>query len=85
MTRDLYVPPSDRGFWQGALRDASDPIYAPMREAIVTRQPFTVDLLYGDYEGGQRMISRFLVAPKSDDGWLVSGSLHWNLDRPDPS
>jgi hypothetical protein len=43
-----------------------------------------VDLLYGDYEGGQRMITRFAVAPRSDDGWLVSGSLNWNLDRPDP-
>jgi hypothetical protein len=24
LTRDLYVPPSDRGFWQGALRDPAD-------------------------------------------------------------
>ena len=59
LTRDLYVPPADRGFWQGALRDPSDPLFDPVREAIKDRQPFTVELLYGDYEGGQRMITRF--------------------------
>ena len=27
-TRDLYTPAGDIGFWQGAIRDASDPDYA---------------------------------------------------------
>jgi hypothetical protein len=44
----------------------------------------TVDLLYGDHEGGQRMISRFALIPKGDGGWLASVSRHWNLDRADP-
>jgi hypothetical protein len=28
----------------------------------------TVDLLYGDFEGGQRMVSRFVMTPRTDDG-----------------
>jgi len=84
LTRDLYIPPSDRGFWQGAFREASDPIFEPTREAIEARRPITVDLLYGDYEGGQRMISRFALMPSSGDDWLVSVGRHWNLDRPEP-
>ena len=34
--------------------------------------------------GGQRTISRFTLMPDSGDGWLVSQSRHWNLDRPEP-
>src|SRR3954447_4253732 len=56
LTRDLYVPPMDRGFWQGALRDPHDPLFAPTKEAIEARRPMTVDLLYSDFEGGQRSI-----------------------------
>ena len=26
-TRDMYIPPGDVGFWQGALRDPDDPQY----------------------------------------------------------
>jgi len=84
LTRDLYVPPQDRGFWQGAIRDASDPLYEPIRARIEARQPITVDLLYGDFDGGQRSISRFAIMPGSQENWLAVGSLHWNLDRPEP-
>jgi pimeloyl-ACP methyl ester carboxylesterase len=52
---------------------------------IASRQPFTVDLLYSDHEGGQRTISRFSFVPRErNDGWLCSAARHWNLDRPDP-
>ena len=44
----------------------------------------TIDLLYGDYEGGQRMVSRFLLRPGQEDRWLLSVIHHWNVDRPDP-
>jgi hypothetical protein len=84
LTRDLYVAPSDRGYWQGALRDPSDPTFDTVREAIKDRRPFTVELLYGDYEGGQRMISRFGITPAGEDRWLTLSSRHWNLDRPEP-
>ncbi len=42
-------------------------------------------MLYGDGEGGQRVITRFAVIPiGDDDDWLTSVSRHWNLDRDDP-
>ncbi len=84
LTRDLYVAPADRGFWQGALRDTSDPVYEKVRDRIKAREPITVDILYGDYDGGQRMVSRFSITPGHDDAWMCVSSRHWNLDRPEP-
>ena len=89
-TRDLYVPAGDVSFWQAALRDTEDDLYAPVREAISARTPLSVDLLYGDHEGGQRTITRFYMLPRmgeQDDQpwlWMCSTSRHWNLDRADP-
>jgi hypothetical protein len=84
LTRDLYVPAGDLGFWQGAFRDRDDPVFAIARDAIVGRNHLAVDLLYGDHEGGQRTISRFGLIPYGDDEWLAAASRHWNLDRADP-
>jgi hypothetical protein len=84
-TRDLYVAPADVGFWEAAFRDPEDPRRSRVMQAVKSRQPITVDVLYGDYEGGQRLISRFLMQARGDTGpWIVSVSRHWNLDRPDP-
>ena len=58
-TRDLYVPAGDTGFWQGAIRDLADPRYDMARQVVTSRSDWFVDLLYGDYDGGQRTISRF--------------------------
>lgn len=86
--RDLYVPPGDIGFWQAAFRDENDPQYKAARHAVETRQPWTVELLYGDHEGGQRVVTRFTALPRGGDGgdggWLASSSRHWNIDRADP-
>ena len=84
LTRDIYVPAGDRGFWQGAIRDRADPMFAAASEAIRARRTITVDLLYGDHEGGQRTISRFSFLPGAEDQWLTAVSRHWNLDRADP-
>jgi hypothetical protein len=54
------------------------------REAIEARRPIVIDILYGDHEGGQRTISRFLLSPAEGVSWLVSVARHWNIDRPDP-
>jgi hypothetical protein len=92
-TRDLYIPVSDTGFWQAAYRTADDPDYADALEAIKNRRPLGLDLLYGDHEGGQRMVTRFsmmprgedVVTPEDGDGlWFASAIRHWNVDRPDP-
>jgi hypothetical protein len=83
-TRDLYVPPGDVGFWQGAHRDPEEPGYVELCEAIQQRRRLGVELLYGDHEGGQRVVSRFALNSGDGTTWLSSVSRHWNLDRPDP-
>lgn len=82
--RDLYVPVGDVGFWQAAFRDESDPQYADAQRVVESRQPWTVDLLYGDHEGGQRVVTRFAALPSGDERWIATSSRHWNIDRPDP-
>jgi hypothetical protein len=84
LTRDLYVPAGDLGFWQGAFRDTEDPMFAAAAAAISQRQSVTVDLLYGDHEGGQHTISRFALIPHTDGGWITSVARHWNIERDDP-
>src|SRR4051812_31578763 len=58
LTRDIYVPVGDVGFWQGAFRDPAASEFATARQAIEGRDWLTIELLYGDHEGGQRMITR---------------------------
>jgi hypothetical protein len=84
LTRDIYVPAGDIGFWQGALREPAAAEFAAASERITSRQPMTIELMYGDYEGGQRTISRFSLQPRNDGGWMASVSRHWNIDRADP-
>jgi hypothetical protein len=84
LTRDLYVSAGDCGFWQGTFRDRSEPDFARARDAIQDNRGVTIDLLYGDHEGGQRTISRFILIARDDGSRLAAVSHHWNLDRPDP-
>ena len=87
LTRDLYVAPGDIGFWQGSFRDSRSDGYLEARRAVEALQTIGVDILYGDFEGGQRVISRFMLTPKEIDGgvrWFASVGRHWNVDRPDP-
>jgi hypothetical protein len=53
---------------------------------ITAREAFTIDILYGDGEGGQRTVTRFSLIPAKaeKDGWLAVVSRHWTLDRTDP-
>jgi hypothetical protein len=84
LTRDLYVAPGDVGFWQGTLRDPTTELAQAARAAIEARESLTVELLYGDHEGGQRIVTRFALAPRDDGGWIAAAGRHWNIDRPDP-
>jgi hypothetical protein len=82
---DLYIPAGDIGFWQGALRDRDEPSYPEVRGAVEGRARVLVDLLYGDHEGGQRMITRFAIADwEGVEGERVQALRHWNVDRADP-
>ncbi len=60
-TRDLYVPPGDSSFWQGAFREGDERAREEFAAAIGRREILTVELLYGDHEGGQRTISRYAL------------------------
>jgi hypothetical protein len=84
LTRDIYVGAGDHGFWQGAVRDQHDPIWPQIAERVDARERVVVDILYGDHQGGQRVISRFALTPAGDDLWLAAVLRHWNVDRPDP-
>ncbi len=83
-TRDLYVAPGDTGFWQGAFRDPGGDDYEQAHQAIKDAEPLTVDLLYGDNEGGQRVITRFILRHGREGILITSATHHWNVDRPDP-
>ena len=80
---DLYVPAGGTGYWESALRDPDEPVFQQMEKSLTDREPFRIDLLYGDQQGSQRTISHFTVLPMSgDEGWYCLASRHWNVDRP---
>jgi hypothetical protein len=78
---DLYVPPGKIGYWQIAFREDDE-----RREELLValeRGQFSIDLLYGDYEGGQRVVSRYGVF--QDDGQRrLRVVRHWQVDRANP-
>jgi hypothetical protein len=81
LTRDLYIPPGKIGFWQIAFRE-EDARRDEVRAAVESGR-FSVDVLYGDYEGGQRVVSRFRLL-REGDRWVLIVVRHWQIDRPDP-
>lgn len=82
---DLIIAPGDIGFWEAAFRDSNDPQYDEAVAAVKDGELLSVDLLYGDNDGGQRMISRMTLRRAAPDKpWLAVVVRHWNLDRPDP-
>ncbi len=76
------VPFMEPGYWQGAFRDSEVGDCCRARDAIAARESLYIDVLYGDYEGGQRTLSRFALVPMGDDAWITQVSRHWNVDRP---
>jgi hypothetical protein len=87
---DLYIPAGDTGYWLGRLRDPSTSNFKRVRQALSDGTPLQVDLVYGDHEGGQRTITRFLLAPWPEvdgehvDGKRVSVLRYWYPDGEDP-
>jgi hypothetical protein len=79
--RDLYIPAGDNGFWQGAIRERDDPDHQPLRAAAWDGARVMVDLLYGDYEGGQRTIARFGIN-RDDDNTLQGESAEGHDQSP---
>jgi len=83
-TRDLYVPAGDTGFWQGAIRGPEDPFRQGLDEAYDAGGVLTVDLVYGDHEGGQLTITRFVLSREEDGSWRPAVVRHWLLEGVDP-
>ena len=83
-TRDIYIAAGDDGFWQGSFRDASTQEFADARGVVESHGEWTIEVLYGDAEGGQRMISRYTMRTREDGVWLAAAGRHWNVDRADP-
>ncbi|HEX5587244.1 MAG TPA: hypothetical protein VFZ17_08055 [Acidimicrobiia bacterium] len=81
---DLYIAPGGPGYWESALREENDALHDEFQRVLADREAFTIDLLYGDQDGGQRTVSRCLVLPASDGGWYSQIARHWNVDRADP-
>ncbi len=81
--RDIYIASGDIGFWLAALRDSQAEHFAVMSGAITNRQDLTLYLLYGDFEGGQRVITQFAIRP-GDEKWRIEAGRHFNVDRSDP-
>jgi hypothetical protein len=82
-TRDIYVAPGDVGFWQGALLDPATAQFKAVAAAVEAGDPMMLSILYGDWEGGQRVISQFALR-RANDRWLTTTGRHFNVDRPDP-
>ena len=80
LSRDLYIAPGKIGFWQVAFREGDD--HREVVLAGIEGGRLTVDLLYGDYEGGQRVITRFGLL-REGERWNLVTARHWQLDRPE--
>ena len=78
LQRDLYIASGDIGYYQIAFRDGDD-MPDGLLESIAAGA-ISVEVLYGDYEGGQRVITRY-GARIVDGVWQVATIRHWQLDR----
>jgi hypothetical protein len=77
-TRSLWISPNDVAFWQGALRDESDPVQRSVAAGVAAGE-LTVDLFYRDHNGGQPTISRFSLI-RRDSPPAVDGTADGNGD-----
>ena len=76
--RDLVVSTSRAGWWQAALRDPETPLYKEIAGAAETWGRVTVDVLYGDHEGGQPSVTRFVLLPEAGS-WRCDATRYWSL------
>jgi hypothetical protein len=67
-TRDIYLAPGDVGFWQRALRDPATAQLKAVAAAVEAGDPMMLNVLYGDWEGGQRVITQFALRAQATSG-----------------
>jgi hypothetical protein len=80
LQRDLYISPGGVGYWQIAFRDDTE--HRRQQQETIRSGTIAAEVLYGDYEGGQRVITRYVMR-RLGDSWQVSTIRHWQLDRGD--
>jgi hypothetical protein len=80
---DIFVAPGDIGLWLGALRDPAADIFQAVADAVTKGETLLLHLVYGDFEGGQRVITQFSLRHLTER-WLTQTTRHFNVDRPDP-
>ena len=78
--RDIYVAPGDYELWLGALVDPAASKFKAVIAAIEAGEDLTLSLLYGDFEGGQRVITQFVMR-HANERWLSTSGRHFNVDR----
>jgi hypothetical protein len=85
-TRDMYIAPGDPSFWQGAIRerDGEAELRQALSDLIETGGMIPIDILYGDHEGIQRWITRFVLRQGEGETRVVSVVRHWSVDGRDP-
>jgi hypothetical protein len=83
LLRDLYIPPGDVGYWQIAWRPDEEPA-PPEIVAAIENGELIADILYGDFEGGQRAVVRLRILREEDGAWHLSNVRHWQVDRDGP-
>lgn len=83
LKRDIYIPPGDIGFWQIAWREDEEPIPPEILQAVEGGY-FIADVMYGDFEGGQRAVTRFGAGREDDGAWHLTTVRHWQIDRAQP-
>jgi hypothetical protein len=76
--RDLLISTVRAGFWQAALRDPKTRLHEEVTQAVGTGGRVIVDVLYGDHEGGQPSITRFVLLPEAGS-WRCDATRHWSL------
>jgi hypothetical protein len=90
LTRDIYVSTQYVGFVQVAIREPGSDAYRTVADRVRRGEYVLVDVLYGDAEGTQRVITRFSVSkgpaehPGEEEEYFVTVSRHWNIDQPSP-
>ena len=68
--RDIYVASGDIGFWQERCAIRPQRQFEAVAAAVEAGDPMVLSILYGDWEGGQRVIGQFALR-RANDKWLT--------------
>ena len=85
---DIYIPDGETGYWLGGLYDPDEPGYGDVMDALRSGGVIWIDLLYGNYEGGQLTLARFGISEWPSDGDQEIGQRsfvmrYWNVEDRD--